>query len=287
MPGGRCRADGCRNEALARNRHVVCAEHADASVLRVSGESLRWCKACKRLEPLENFEGERRTCTTSRTRSRAARRRGTMREERPDVVIRASTGSYFPPSSPTVATYQRSDPLSSQQSTRCASRSGEGSSNPALSSEQPARSSHPHTYALHEQAGDGPHPRLQLPPQLHLQYDQPPFPEEEQCYFSPEFVTCTYQHLSGQRQRGSDEDPPTLEHEAAPKVAASSQQRVEEPHSQPAAQATLENEEAVLHTVAVKIYGYEPHELSSSFRQTLARWLLLRPVCFSTFGTAP
>jgi hypothetical protein len=43
----------------------------------------------------------------------------------------------------------------------------------------------------------------------------------------------------------------------------------------------------VLHTVAIKISGYEPHELSSGFRQALARWLLLRPVCFSTFGTAP
>jgi hypothetical protein len=43
----------------------------------------------------------------------------------------------------------------------------------------------------------------------------------------------------------------------------------------------------VLHTVAIKISGYEPHELSSDFRQALARWLLLRPVCFSTFGTAP
>lgn len=68
-----CAADGCSNEASARYRRTVCAEHANASVVYVSGEYCRLCKRCKTLHSVHSFNGSNTSCARSLLRYRRNR----------------------------------------------------------------------------------------------------------------------------------------------------------------------------------------------------------------------
>ncbi|PRW57874.1 squamosa promoter binding [Chlorella sorokiniana] len=100
-PSGRaintsCQVEGCRAFLPARSyyqRQHICEEHFRAvTITEPSGRVTRFCQQCTKLEPLKNFDGERRSCRESLVRRNMRRqgRRGGNKRARPANKVPAA-----------------------------------------------------------------------------------------------------------------------------------------------------------------------------------------------------
>jgi len=76
-----CKVDGCGaslvHEKTLHIRCRVCEKHTKAQTVKFSGQLMRFCQQCSRLDPLEEFDGTRRSCRKSLLR--VVERRRTQR----------------------------------------------------------------------------------------------------------------------------------------------------------------------------------------------------------------
>lgn len=252
-----CAHDGCTNDALARHRHVVCDTHSAATEVVINGESKRFCKACKHLEALSAFIGNNRTCTArlARNRSKRLKRQRSVRDENQEG---AENQIYQ-----YQATGDDADSLKSA-SLPAECQQLEDQHRPFLSFLEDPRDSA--EYALPESSQEHP----------------------SQALFDPMFASAALAHCSSAlncREGLSANVDDQLDAAQASTSDHATQHEVSKLGYDHESNALDKNNNAALHSISVKVFGYEPHQLSAHFYNALAEWLFLRPVCVDSFGT--
>ena len=76
-PGG-CLVSGCSSRELTpyERRAMLCSAHLSAPSVTIAGAALRFCQKCRRLEPVSDFDGEKRSCRARLQAVRAKRASG-------------------------------------------------------------------------------------------------------------------------------------------------------------------------------------------------------------------
>jgi hypothetical protein len=92
----------CRTSIAALQRHRICRVHQKATAIDIQGEAWRYCQQCAKLQLLECFDGDKRSCRESLGQQKARRQQSQQRQhsQQQDADLHGPSGAAAAPEAP-------------------------------------------------------------------------------------------------------------------------------------------------------------------------------------------